>query len=61
MLHDSHNDFPLAVEHIKIDENMLSPYNKDLLNHMNSKHTKMEKLLPNFYDKKRYIFHYRNL
>ena len=25
-LHDSHNDYPLAVEHVTLDKNDLSPY-----------------------------------
>jgi hypothetical protein len=27
-LHESHNSFPLAPEHLKINEDMLSPYAK---------------------------------
>jgi hypothetical protein len=34
-LHDLHNDYPLASEHMTINENMLSPFCKSLnVNHV---------------------------
>ena len=40
-LHDSHNDFPLAPERLKVGN--------------------VEKPIPNFYDKEKYIIHYDDL
>ena len=61
-LHDEHSDYPLAAEKLQITEDMLSPYCKELLNHLElpfSSTTK--KLVPNLNDKSKYILHYRNL
>ena len=40
-LHDLHNDYPLAPEHLEIN--------------------KVDKLIPNLRDKKKYVIHYENL
>lgn len=55
-LHQLHNDYPLAPERVKVDKSMLSDYN---LQFNNKSFT--EKLIPNLYDKKKYILHYKNL
>lgn len=61
-LHDLHNDYPLLPEKIVVHENMLSPYQKYLKNKLNGKQQgKLTKLIPNFYDKSKYVVHYRNL
>ena len=60
--HDFHNDMPLAVEHLDIHYNMLSPYAKELCDNFNLKSTlPCKKLVPNFYKKCNYITHYLNL
>jgi DNA polymerase type B, organellar and viral len=46
-LHDSHNDYPLAPEHLNIRRISSSAYTT--------------KLVPNLMDKTKYICHYRNL
>ena len=56
-LHESHNDYPLAAEKIKITHDMLSPYSHSLIN----KHSSTEKLAPNLNDKIKYVLHYENL
>ena len=56
-LHDSHSDYPLAAEKIKITKEMLSAYSSSL----NSNHVTSEKLSPNLYDKTNYVVHYENL
>ena len=61
-LHDKHNLYPLAPEKMKITKNMLSPYLINLLKENNVKYTEgVEKLVPNLYDKKNYIVHYKTL
>ena len=40
-LHDLHNDYPLAPEHIRVN--------------------KIDKLIPNLWDKNNYVIHYENL
>ena len=60
-LHDLHNDYPLAPEKMTIDPKMLSPYQCTLKEELNYKPAKVEKLLPNLWDKQRYVIHYRNL
>jgi hypothetical protein len=56
-LHNSHNDYPLAPERMKIKKEWLSPYQKNL----NMKCGNVEKLVPNLQNKTKYVLHYRNL
>ena len=58
-LHDAHNGYPLAPEHLEITEDMLSPYQTST--YPTHRLRKTRKLAPNLYDKKNYIVHYRNL
>lgn len=60
-LHDSHSDYPLAPESFKIEPEMLSSYQKDLLTKLGMKEGSCTKLVPNLFDKKNYVVHYRNL
>ena len=46
---------------MKVTENMLSPYAKQLLEELEMKGTSTEKLIPNLYPKEKYVVHYRNL
>ncbi|GBN79838.1 hypothetical protein AVEN_123435-1 [Araneus ventricosus] len=55
------HDFPLAPEHLAINTRMLSYYQRHLLFDKNIPFTESKKLTPNFYAKKHYILHYRNL
>ena len=56
-LHDSHSDYPLAAEKLRITNEMLSAYSSFLI----SKHVTSEKLTPNLYDKTNYVVHCENL
>ena len=58
-LHESHNDYPLAPERLKVKEEWLSRYQANLLEDDNILNT--EKLVPNLMDKTEYVLHYRNL
>ena len=44
---ESHNDYPLADEKVKITHDMLSPYSQSLI----IKHSSTEKLAPNLNNK----------
>jgi hypothetical protein len=56
-LHESHNDYPLAPEHMTITEAMLSPFCKS----MNLKHAFTEKLIGNLQRSNTRHNNYRNL
>ena len=61
-LHDEHNNYPLAVENKSIHENELSPYQINQLKIHSEKHNhQIKKLIPNLYDKIKYICHIKNL
>ena len=56
-LHELHNDYPPAPEHVTLTEEMLSPFCKS----MNLKHVFVEKLLGTLQPKSKYKLHYRSL
>jgi len=60
-LHDLHNDYPMAPDHLEVTRDMLSPFAMSLLD--DSRHTWMptQKLVPNLLNKTKYVTHYRNL
>ena len=64
-LHNDHNDYPLAPEHLAIRREMLSPCQLDMLKTLGIKpptgSASCVKLIPNLYGKKNYVVHYRNL
>ena len=57
-LHDKFNAYPLAPEHLEIDESMLSPFQQEFPTQY--KET-AKRLAPNLFDKMDYVVHYRNL
>ena len=59
--HTLHNDYPLAPEKMIVTEDMLSPYAIELGQKLNSKVSKVAKLVPNLNPKQRYVLHIRNL
>ena len=60
-LHDHHNDYPMAPERIKIEDDMLSPYSSEIKKEYDIKTGGINKLAPNLMSKKNYVVHYRNL
>jgi hypothetical protein len=56
-LHNLHNDYPLAPEHMTINESMMSPFCKS----MNANHVFTEKLSGSLQTKTKHKVHYRNL
>ena len=60
-LHETGNDYSMAVESLKVTKDILSPYALDLEKTLKLKHKDTTKLVPNLYHKKHYVLHYRNL
>ena len=56
-LHDVHNAYPLAPERMMVKKEWMSEYQHGLL----GVGVEVEKLVPNLYNKNRYVLHYRNL
>ena len=57
-LHATHNDYPLAPEHVTVTRDMVSDYNKD---DNTRPFTKQDCLVPTLMDKEKYVTHIRNL
>ena len=58
-LHDKHNCYPLAVEHVLLNERHLSDVSKNLLG--GKPFRQVRKLVSTLSDKHHYVVHYRNL
>jgi len=57
-MHQLHNNYPMAPEHLVVNRDMLNEYAIDMID-KNWKLTR--KLIPNLKDKTKYVCHYRNL
>ena len=60
-LHDLHNDYPVCPEKVKLSNDMLSRYCKNIATKYNISIGLVSKLIPTLKDKKEYVLHYRNL
>ena len=60
-LRELHNDYPLAPDKIEIKRKMLSEYQLKVADHYNTPIGNVKKLVPNFFDKEKYVIHYENL
>ena len=60
-LHDLHNDYPCAPEKLKVSDDMLSDYCREIKNKFNISSGNVNKLIPTLNDKKNYVLHEENL
>ena len=60
-LHESHNDYAVAGEKMKVTKEMLSPYYKNIQEQFEISIGLVAKLIPTLSSKKNYVLHYRNL
>ena len=60
-LRELHNDYPLAPDKIEIKREMLSDYHLKIADYYNIPIGNVKKLVPNFFDKEKYVIHYENL
>ena len=56
-----HNDFPLAPVKIETKREMLSKHQLMIADLYNIPIGDVKKLVPNFFDKEKYVIHYENL
>ena len=61
MVHELHNNYPLAPEKPTISSNMLSKYCKEIADKYEIKVGDVKKLITNLGNKTNYVVHYRNL
>ena len=60
-LRELHNDYSLAPDKIEVKIKMLSDYQLKNADHYNIHIGNVKKLVPNFFDKEKYVIHYENL
>ena len=60
-LHNSHNDYPVAPEKVKVSQKMLSGYCKKIAEKYKISIGQVKKLIPTLKSKEKYVLHYRNL
>ena len=56
-----HNDYPLAPDKIKIKIEMLFDYQLKIADHYNIPSGNVKKLVPNFFEKEKFVIYYENL
>ena len=60
ILHELHDDYPLAPEKLDVASDMLSDYCKEIAGKYKIKVGDIKKLIPNLGNKTKYVLHYRN-
>ena len=60
-LRELHNDYPLAPDKIEIKREMLSDCQLKIADLYNISISNVKKLVPNFFDKEKYVIHYEKL
>ena len=60
-LRELQNDYPLAPNKIEIKREMLSEYQLKIADLYNILLVMLKKLVPNVFDKEKYVLHYENL
>ena len=60
-MHDSHNDYPLALEKLVVQDECLSLYCTKIKVTFNLASDKTTKLIPTLFNKKKYVLHIRML
>ena len=60
-LHNLHSDYPLCPEKVEVKCEMLSKYCKDIVDGYDINVGGVKKLIPNLFDKTKYVVHYKNL
>ena len=61
LLHDLHNDYPLAPEKLIVQDDWLSPFCKNLKEKFGLASDKTIKLIPTLFNKEKYVLHVKNL
>ena len=61
ILHEMHNDYPLAAEKMKVTKDVLSPYCKNIQEKFGITIGQVAKLTPTLAENNNYVLHYRNL
>ena len=61
MLRELHDHYPLAPDKIEIKKETLSNYRLKIADLYNISIGNVNKLVPNFSDKEKYVIHYKNL
>ena len=60
-LHELHNDYPLASEKLEIGKEMFPYYQLNIIDGYNISIGNVKKLVPNFFDKEKYLLHCKTL
>jgi hypothetical protein len=61
ILHSQHTDHLLAPERMRIKKEWLSKRQQGIIAHSGQKYVPTDKLIPDLFDKTKYVVHYRNL
>ena len=59
--YENYNDYSLAPDKIEIKREMLLDYQLKIADRYNIPIDNVKKLLPNFFDKEKYVIYYENL